>query len=233
MVRTIRAFLEFCYIARRDIHDTDSLQQLKDALARFHHYRVIFETSGVRLDGFNLPRQHSLIHYFKLIRAFGAPNGICSSITESKHIKAVKEPWRRSNHFDALGQMLLTNQRLDKLAAARADFQSRGMLSGTCMSDALRATGKFIAIQFICSLIDTSTGGNDEQPPDSTGDVANTSAAAAGPTANAAAVAAAAEDDDNDDDDNIDVDPHALAHVELARTISRKYPYLHYYHYDA
>jgi hypothetical protein len=69
-----------------------------------------------------------------LIRAFGAPNGLCSSITESKHIKAVKEPWRRSNRYDALGQMLLTNQRLDKLAAARVDFNARGMLKGTCFS---------------------------------------------------------------------------------------------------
>ena len=128
MVRAIRAFLDFCYIARRDVHDTTSLQQLQDALDRFHHYRTIFETLGVRKD-FNLPRQHSLLHYFKLIRAFGAPNGLCSSITESKHIKAIKEPWRRSNRYNALGQMLLTNQRLDKLAASRADFEARGMLS--------------------------------------------------------------------------------------------------------
>jgi hypothetical protein len=70
----------------------------------------------------------------KLIRAFGAPNGLCSSITESKHIKAVKEPWRRSNRFEALPQILLTNQRLDKLAAARVDFAERGMLQGTCLS---------------------------------------------------------------------------------------------------
>ena len=134
MVQAIRAFLEFCYIARRDIHDTHSLAALEDALQRFHHYREIFRTSGVRLKGFNLPRQHSLIHYFDLIRAFGAPNGLCSSITESKHIKAVKEPWRRSNRFEALSQMLLTNQRLDKLAASRVDFAARGMLQGTCLS---------------------------------------------------------------------------------------------------
>lgn len=70
----------------------------------------------------------------KLIRAFGAPNGLCSSITESKHIKAVKEPWRRSNRFEALAQMLLTNQRLDKLAASRVDFAKRRMLEGTCLS---------------------------------------------------------------------------------------------------
>jgi hypothetical protein len=49
----------------------------------------------------------------------------------------VKEPWRRSNRFDALSQMLLTNQRLDKLAAARVDFANRGMLKGTCLSSVL------------------------------------------------------------------------------------------------
>jgi hypothetical protein len=133
MVQAMRAFLEFCYIARRDIHDTHSLEALDDALQRFHRHREIFRTCGVRPDGFNLPRQHSLIHYIKLIRAYGAPNGLCSSITESKHIKAVKEPWRRSSRFEALFQILLTNQRLDKLAASRADFAKRGMLEGTCL----------------------------------------------------------------------------------------------------
>jgi hypothetical protein len=136
MVKAMRAFLDFCYIARRDIQDTHCLAAMDDALQRFHRYRQIFRTTGVRED-FNLPRQHSLNHYIKLIRAFGAPNGLCSSITESKHIKAVKEPWRRSSRFNALSQMLLTNQRLDKLAAARVDFANRGMLKGTCLSSVL------------------------------------------------------------------------------------------------
>ncbi|KAN0111280.1 hypothetical protein V8E52_008655 [Russula decolorans] len=67
-------------------------------------------------------------------RLFGAPNGLCSSITESKHIKAVKEPWRRSSRFNALGQILVTNQRLDKLAACRVNFMARGMLNGPCLT---------------------------------------------------------------------------------------------------
>ncbi|KIK75247.1 hypothetical protein PAXRUDRAFT_83720, partial [Paxillus rubicundulus Ve08.2h10] len=92
-------------------------------------YREVFKTTGMRFD-FALPRQHSLCHYIHHIRSFGAPNGLCSSITESKHIKAVKELWQRSNHFEALGQMLLTNQCLDKLTAARVDFESHGMLQG-------------------------------------------------------------------------------------------------------
>ncbi|KAJ7883643.1 hypothetical protein B0H14DRAFT_2273060, partial [Mycena olivaceomarginata] len=60
---------------------------------------------------------------------FGAPGGLCSSITESRHITAVKKPWRRSSRYNALGQMLLTLQRLDKLAAARADFVDGGMVA--------------------------------------------------------------------------------------------------------
>jgi hypothetical protein len=127
-VRTFRAFLEFCYIARRNVVDTKALTELEDALARFHQYRTAFQELGVRPDGCSLPRQHSLTHYISLIKAFGAPNGLCSSITESKHIKAVKEPWRRSSRYKALGQMLLTNQRLDKLAAYRVDFTRRKML---------------------------------------------------------------------------------------------------------
>ena len=129
MMRAIRAFLEFCYIARRDVIDTQSLRALEEALSRFHRHRVIFEECGVRAEGFNLPRQHFLEHYPTLIRTFGAPNGLCSSITESKHIKAVKQPWRRSNRYKALGQMLLTNERLDKIAACRAKFASHGMLA--------------------------------------------------------------------------------------------------------
>ncbi|TDL21906.1 hypothetical protein BD410DRAFT_284313 [Rickenella mellea] len=137
MVRAMRAFLEFCYIVRRDVVTEDDLTMLEDALRRFHQYREIFRTSGVRPNGFGLPRQHSLVHYIMCIRLFAALNGLCSSITESKHIKAVKEPWRRSNRYDALGQMLLTNQRLDKLAACRVDFKSRGMLSKPLFSDGL------------------------------------------------------------------------------------------------
>lgn len=122
------AFLDFCYLARRSDFDSATLNALDTALHRFQTYREIFRTSGVRESGFSLPRQHSLVHYRINIQDFGAPNGLCSSITESRHITAVKKPWRRSNRYEALGQMLITNQRLDKLAAARADFIVRGML---------------------------------------------------------------------------------------------------------
>jgi hypothetical protein len=126
MVRAISSFMEFCYLVRRNFINEDDIIAINNAVAKFHVERSIFD--NVRQRGYSLPRQHSLVHYTFLIQEFGAPNGLCSSITESKHIKAVKEPWRRSSHYEALGQMLVTNQRLDKLAAARVDFQARGML---------------------------------------------------------------------------------------------------------
>ena len=207
-MHVFRAFLEFCYIARHDVITERTLHQLWDALARFHHYRVIFEELGIRPDGFALPRQHAMSHYWSLIRLFGAPNGLCSSITESKHIKAVKEPWRRSNRYNTLSQMLLTNQHIDKLAAARIDFTNRGMLSGTCLNDALKMLGKYV-IMFISPFKSvqiliyvnleascTADGDGVNQPDDSKEDDDN-------------------DDDDDDDDDNINV----FAHVQLARTV--------------
>ncbi|KAG1856432.1 hypothetical protein F4604DRAFT_1883125 [Suillus subluteus] len=138
IVRAFRAFLEFCYLVRRNTITESTLAEIQDALSRYHQHRTIFVESGA-ITTFSLPRQHSLVHYIYLIRQFGAPNGLCSSITESKHIKAVKEPWRRSSKYNALGQMLVTNQRLDKLAAARVDFANRGMLDSTCLAAELEA----------------------------------------------------------------------------------------------
>jgi hypothetical protein len=215
-VRTVRAFLEFCYISRRDIQDSKSLAELQDALDRFHRYRVVFEESGVRPRGFNLPRQHSLVHYYALIRAFGAPNGLCSSITESKHIKAVKEPWRWSNRREPLEQMLVTIQRLDKLAASRAIFTNRGMLKGTCLSDKKYKLGKDLQNSRMFSLRLTVYPCSGLTAAAQVDDVAGIATDNRRHTAYPAQ-----EDDNNDDNDDSDNEiitgPIIFATVELAK----------------
>ncbi|KDQ55767.1 hypothetical protein JAAARDRAFT_195586 [Jaapia argillacea MUCL 33604] len=133
MVKCLAAFLDFCYIARRNALDTTALEDLNDALSRFHLHRQIFIDTGVRDKDISLPRQHSLKHYIRGIRLFGSPNGLCSSITESKHIKAVKEPWRRSSRYKALRQMLRTNQRMDKMNALRQVLTKKGLMEGTTL----------------------------------------------------------------------------------------------------
>ena len=93
----------------------------------------MFIDAGVRID-ISLPQQHSLKHYRRMIELFGSPNGLCSSITESKHIVAVKKPWRCSSRYLCLGQMLLRISREEKPPAARREFTKQGMMEGSTYS---------------------------------------------------------------------------------------------------
>ncbi|KAH9159540.1 hypothetical protein EDB89DRAFT_2117724 [Lactarius sanguifluus] len=83
----------------------------------FHELRAIFIKAGVRAT-FSLPRQCALKHFYHSIHLFGSPNGLCSSITESKHIQA------------ALTQMLTTLQCMDKMLTLRRCLGDSGMLHG-------------------------------------------------------------------------------------------------------
>jgi hypothetical protein len=135
MVKCLAVFLDFCYIMRHNAITGEDLMELQVILDRFYfHHAVFIDTAGVTGENISLPRQHSLMHYICSIMLFGSPNGLCSSITESKHIKAVKEPWQRSSHFKALNQMLLTNSRMDKLSTASRAHTELSMMDGTMSS---------------------------------------------------------------------------------------------------
>ena|SRR5882762_9684332 len=115
----IAMFLDFCYVTQHNAITAEDLTELQDILDCFHFHHVVFiDTAGVTGENISPPRQHSLMHYICSIMLFRSPNGLCSSIIESKHIKAVKEPWQHSSHFKALKQMLLTNSWMDKFSSA-------------------------------------------------------------------------------------------------------------------
>ncbi len=135
MVQCVAALLDFIYLARRPEHDTASLEAMQAALDCFHELREVFIETGVR-ENFSLPRQHALVHYHLSIQKFGSPNGLCSSITESKHITAVKETWRRSSRHTPIDQMVRSLTRLGKIAASRVEYGRRGMLHGDVLTAA-------------------------------------------------------------------------------------------------
>ena len=111
-----------------------TLKQIDNALTCFHQDQVIFKTLGVcKKDGLSLPWQHSLVHYKETIQLFGSLNGLCSSITELMHIRAVKEPWHRANKYGPLGQMLVINQRLAKVATLQSFLEKHGLLDGALL----------------------------------------------------------------------------------------------------
>ena len=96
MVQCIAAFMDACYIARRNAITAPALECFRRSVEQFQKLRNIFIETGVRAT-ISLPHQHALKHFHYAIQFFGSPNGLCSSITESKHIKAVKKPWCRSS----------------------------------------------------------------------------------------------------------------------------------------
>jgi hypothetical protein len=129
MVRAIAAYLDFCYLVRLPTFSESDFAAIDDVLERFMQEREIFVDVGVCPKGISLPRQHALQHYHQLIEQFGAPNGLSTSVTESMHIDAVKEPWHQSSKYEALGQMLMINQRMDKMAALHAKLVHLGLLN--------------------------------------------------------------------------------------------------------
>ena len=88
MVHAVCDLIKFSYLVHRDVHDTESIQAIDTALKSFHNNHKIFRTSGV-IHHFNYLCQHSLKHYIAMICAYGSPSGLCSSMMEKKHIKAV------------------------------------------------------------------------------------------------------------------------------------------------
>ena len=111
-------FSEFCHLVRCSVLTEETLNKVDIVLSKYLEHHKIFQEIGVR-DNFSVPCLHSVMHYKKLIRCFGAPNNLCSSITESKHIEVVKKPWRCSNWYNALGQML--NARTDLEETSKVD----------------------------------------------------------------------------------------------------------------
>ena len=129
MIVAIREFLDFCYLIQREVIDEDSLCEIDGCLKRYHIYQESFRAAGVLgKRGFSKPRQHSLVHYRWLIQQFGAPSGLSTSITESKHKESVKDVWKRSNRNEAIYQMMKMVQRNDKMKAQRTLFEHAGML---------------------------------------------------------------------------------------------------------
>jgi hypothetical protein len=130
MVECITAFMEVCYLVRQDNISTADLDLIEKKISRFHCLQQVFIDAGIR-DGLSLPWQHALMHYPDSIALFSLPNGLCSSISEAKHIKAIKEPWWRSSRNKPLPQMLETVMQMEKMAALQVVFERLGMLRGS------------------------------------------------------------------------------------------------------
>ncbi|KAJ6611024.1 hypothetical protein B0H10DRAFT_2224503 [Mycena sp. CBHHK59/15] len=114
LIRSIRALLDFLYLAQYPVHSEETLSQLDDALTRFHDNKEIFVDLGIR-SNFNLPKLHFLRHYKLSITRFGTTDNFNTEYTEQLHIDFAKDAYRATNHKDEYPQMTQWLERKEKI----------------------------------------------------------------------------------------------------------------------
>ena len=114
MVRAIRAFLDFLFLARLPIQSSKTLDLLDHALQAFHDHMAIFVDLGIRKD-FNIPKLHACRHYKSSIKLFGSTDNYDTQYTECLHKIFSKDPYRKTNKKDELSQMTALLERREQV----------------------------------------------------------------------------------------------------------------------
>ena len=114
LIRTVRALLDFLFLAQFPSHTSSTTERLNDSLARFHDNKDIFIDLGIRRH-FNMPKIHSMIHYTPSIHLFGTTDGYNTEQTERLHIDTTKDAYRATNRKDESGQMTTWVERREKV----------------------------------------------------------------------------------------------------------------------
>ncbi|KZV71346.1 hypothetical protein PENSPDRAFT_577930 [Peniophora sp. CONT] len=137
LVSSVRALLDFVYIAQYEEASEQTLTKLTQALKRFHDNKNVFIKEGARKN-FNLPKLHGLSHYADSIRLFGTADNFNTSYSERLHIDYTKNAYRSTNRKDEYPQMTLWLQRREQLLAHRTfvDWRLQGRPS---LEDMVRA----------------------------------------------------------------------------------------------
>ncbi|KAG8783414.1 hypothetical protein FRC12_019746 [Ceratobasidium sp. 428] len=111
IIRLVRSFMVFSYLAHSAQLTDVELAEMDKALRMFHKAKYVL-TNGlakiVKTDGAfdRLAKLHMIGHYQQDIRALGTPDGYSTETPEHLHILYVKIPWRMSNRRNPLPQMV-------------------------------------------------------------------------------------------------------------------------------
>jgi hypothetical protein len=124
LVCSVRALLDFLFLAQYPVHTDETLELLQNALNRFHENKEIFIHLGVR-NNFNLPKLHFANHYVHKIKHFGTTDNFNTEYTERLHIDLAKDAYRATNRKDEYVQMTAWLERKEKIARHEQFIQWR------------------------------------------------------------------------------------------------------------
>ncbi|KAI0072632.1 hypothetical protein K474DRAFT_1726506 [Panus rudis PR-1116 ss-1] len=115
IVTSVRALLDFLYLAQYPIHNKTTLDAMDLSMRRFHENKYIFEELDIRQD-WNFPKLHVVqCHYRFLIERFGTTDNFNTEFFERLHIDVAKDAADATNWKDELPQMTLWLERQEKI----------------------------------------------------------------------------------------------------------------------
>ncbi|KAG8784203.1 hypothetical protein FRC12_018893 [Ceratobasidium sp. 428] len=111
IIRLVRSFMVFSYLAHSAQLTDVELAEMDKALKIFHKAKYILTKGQAKIlktDGAfdRLAKLHMIGHYQQDIRELGTPDGYSTETPEHLHILYVKIPWRMSNRRNPLPQMV-------------------------------------------------------------------------------------------------------------------------------
>ena len=124
IIKSVRALLDFVFLAQYQSHTMESIELLWDSLAAFHDHKAVFLDLGVR-NSFNLPKLHSLIHYMSSIQLFGTMDNYNTEQSERLHIDLAKDAYCATNRKDEYAQMMVWLERREKMQRHAAPINRR------------------------------------------------------------------------------------------------------------
>ena len=122
VVSAVRAALDFIYYAHFECHTDSSLDKLQAAWVDFHERKSIFIEHGVRKH-FNIPKIHSMQHYFDAIKSHGTADNFNTELPERLHIDIAKDTFDHTNKKNYIAQMRLRLQRHEAVRKFTAYLQ--------------------------------------------------------------------------------------------------------------
>lgn len=114
VIKAARSLLDFIYLAQYASHDDATLKYMEDALNDFHKQKSVFQQLWPQVN-FNFPKLHSLLHFTKSIRLFGATDNYNTEQFERLHKDFAKDAYRATNKKEERPQMIAWLERIEQL----------------------------------------------------------------------------------------------------------------------
>lgn len=121
VMRCLRAFHDFLYLAQFRMHSTITLREMSEALSTFHRLKRIFLKNGARrgkkgpIQHFNIPKLAPMRFYSPHIVDMGTSPQFSTEIIEVCHKTMAKQPYRLTNGRNIQEQICRYLDRVDRI----------------------------------------------------------------------------------------------------------------------